>query len=228
MASASQDVVRKFTKRLKTAVDHHKELMLAVHLKKHQAALETMLAEQFVLNAAVLWEVFLSNLLLAYLSRSPKSYLKSLKQRILQSLKERYGPDAARLAGIKLPRSLSLAKASALVDPKSFNITVTSAEILTKRANELLAAQYAKRFTLPTEDAQLLDFVIALRNYLGHRSSASLQRLKETVAPLSGTNSQLQANISNVGAYLKARTTGGEPRSVIIATRLIELGSSLA
>ena len=228
MASASQEVVRKFTKRLQTAVDYHQELMLAVHLKKHQASLETMLAEQFVLNAAVLWEVFLSDLLMAYLVTSPVPYLKSLKQRVLQSVKERFGSDAARFATIKMPKSLSLSKANALADPKNFNVTVNSAEMLTRRANELLAAQHAKRFTLQTDDAQFLDFVIAIRNYLGHRSAASLRRFQETLATLGGKNASLHATTSNVGAYLKTRTPAGDPRSVVIGRRLIEVATSLA
>lgn len=228
MPSASQEVVRKFTKRLQTAVDYHKELMLAVYLKKHQAALETMLAEQFVLNAAVLWEVFVSDLLVAYLVTSPQPYLTSLKQRVLQSVRERFGSDAARFAVVKTPKSLSVGKAAALADPKNFNITVKSAEMLTKRANEMLAAQHAKRFSLPPDDAQFVDFVIAIRNYLGHRSPSSLHRFQETIAALSGKNAALHATTSNVGAYLKTRTGSGDPRSVVIAARLIDVAGSLA
>src|ERR1051325_7548976 len=199
----NKDVVRKFVKRLDAGIGFHEELLLAVHLKTHQASLETMLAEQFVLNTAVLWEVFLSDILLAYMIMSPRPYLKTLKTKMLQSIKDRFGTEAARCVGVDLPARPSLAVAASYADPKNFNITVNSAEALKKRADELLAAQHAKRFTLAAEDAQFVDFLVAMRNYLGHRSDAARVRLREVVSPLVGQNITLKASVANVGAYLK-------------------------
>ncbi len=228
MALDSNGVVRKFSARMQKGIGLHRELLLAVHLKTHQAALETMLVEQFVLNAAVLWEVFLSDLLLAYLVASPTRFLKSLRLRVLQSIEQRFGPRTERLVSIDTPRSLSLSSAAGLADPKNYNLTVNSSEHLKKRANEMLAAQYAKHFTLPIEDSQFLDFVVALRNFLGHRSPASLERLKKATGSLDGKNAALNAKVSNIGTYLKARSApSNDPRSIAIALRLVEVSESL-
>lgn len=224
----SKDVVRKFAKRLETGIGYHEELLIAVHLKTHQASLETILAEQFVLNTAVLWEVFLSDILLAYLVMSPKRYMKAFKTRMLQSVKDKFGADAARYTKVDLPARPSATLAASFADPKSFNISVNSAETLTRRANDMLAAQHARRFTLATPDAEFVDFLVAMRNFLGHRSESARQRLRETVSPLTAQNARLNSSVANVGAYLKTRDNAGEQRAVYIAKRVLAVAELFA
>ena len=223
----AKSVIYKFTKRLKTAVEYHRELLLAVHPKKHQASLETMLAEQFVFNIAVLWEVFLNELLLSYIVVSPARFSKSLKDRIIQSSKVRFGSEASQMIKFDFPKKLTISKAASLADPNDFNITAESADKLRERANDFLVARYARLFTLDTEDAQLVDFVVVIRNYLAHRSGGAHTRLKKAVALLSGSNANLHGSVSNVGTYLKTRDANGDPRSVFVAERLIDLANKL-
>lgn len=227
MASENKDVIRKFTERLTAAIDYHRELLLAVHLKTHQASLETMLAEQFTFNSAVLWEGFLSDILLTYVVMSPKTYLALLEQRVTQSLKERFGSEVVRYHDISFPSKINRGQAKSLIDPKQFNITVRSATGLAQKANDLLAAKYAKKFTLIPEDAHLVDFSIAIRNYLGHRSSAARETLKAAVQPLAGANADLQTDVRDVGSYLKHRNAAGDTRAIILAQRLIAVASKL-
>src|SRR4051812_13509950 len=110
-AEPSELVVRKFSKRIALAIGYHRELLLAVHLKKHEAALQTMLAEQFVLNSAVLWEVFLHELLITYLTMDCVPFLKNLQTRVQQSVRERYGSEAFKTVAFNLPVTMSFAKA---------------------------------------------------------------------------------------------------------------------
>ena len=223
----AKKTVDNFTSRLHTAVDYHRELLLAVHGKRRQAALETMLAEQFTFNVVVLWEVFLSDLLLGYLVASPKRYTDGLREKIRQSIKERYGVVASDMLDFDIPRSFSLPKARLMVDPKQFNITVQSADHLSRRANELLAAPNARLFTLNPDEAQFVDFVIALRNFLAHRSKSAHAVLKASIASLAGANAALQATTLNFGTYLKTRDANGDTNSILIANRLIILASLL-
>jgi len=227
MPTESQEIIRKFTKRLTIGIGYHRELLLAVHLKRHQASLETMLAEQFTFNSAVLWEGFLSDILLAYVVRNPAAYLKVLKSRVSQSLKDRYGSEVVKCAALSFPPRVTRSQARALIDPKQFNITVESASGLSKKANELLAATYAKKFTLSPEDAQFIDYIVAVRNYLGHRSTAARASLKSALRPLGGINVDFQADIRDVGVYLKQRDAVGETRAVTIALRLTEVAGHL-
>jgi hypothetical protein len=221
-----QEVVHRFSARIQATIGYHRELLLAVHLKKHQASLETIIVEQFVLSTAVQWEVLVNELLLTYLIKGPKPYLDNLKRRVSQSIKERYGPDVSRTASLTLPKSLTMARAQAFVDPKGFNVGATDSAALSKRANDLLEAQYAKRFTLASEDSQLIDFVISIRNYLSHRSSSSRQALRQTISVLAGSNVDLNTAFSDSGTYLKYRV-GIDPRSILVATRLAQIAGKL-
>jgi hypothetical protein len=180
-----------------------------------------MLAEQFVLNVGVLWEVFINELLLSYLIASPNRFSKNLSAKLFQSIDTRFGSTVSQLVRFSVPKELSIAKASALADPKNFNITVNSSDDLTTRANDLLEAKYARLFTLQPEDAQLLNFIVAMRNYLAHRSISAKTKLKKITSLLSGVNISLRGPVSNIGTYLKKRDANNNTRSVLIAKRLI-------
>ena len=65
--------------------------MLAVHNKRNQAALETMLVEQFVMLSVVQWESFINDLIIAYVLMRPNTALKSLRRRIEQSIERKFG-----------------------------------------------------------------------------------------------------------------------------------------
>lgn len=223
----AKKVVGEFSKRLQSSVGYHQELLLTVHLKKHQASLETMLAEQFALNVVVLWEVFLNELLISYLIMSPSRFSKNLEERVYQSMKKRYGSSLSQMIKFTFPSELTFSKASLLVDPEELNISVKSADQLAQKANELLSARYAKLFTLEPEDAQFIDFVIATRNFLAHRSGGARTKLKSAIVPLTGINSTLQGSISHIGTYLKTLDQTGNTRSAFIAQRLVEVANKL-
>ncbi|HVW82528.1 MAG TPA: hypothetical protein VHC68_01105 [Candidatus Paceibacterota bacterium] len=225
--TTAKKVVNKFTSRLTKVGGYYGELILAVNLKRHQAALETMLAEQFVFNIVVFWEVFLNELLLTYLVASPKRFLSNLKDRMGQSVKERYGGGAAQMLKFNSPRSISLAKAAALADPKDFNLTAESADQLTKRANDLLEAKFAKPFTLDPDDAQFLDYLVCLRNFLAHRSTSSRNKLRIAVSALQNSNNDLNGSISNIGTYLKTTNTSNKTRALIISERMVQIANKL-
>ena len=226
--SAAGAIVDKFLTRIAQLSEYHRELLQTVAGKKRQIALEEMLSEQFVLNLAVLWEAFLSDLLIAYVVDDPKTTLKDLRERIGQSLKGNYGAEAESMTKFRMPRSLTRARARLLVDPKSFNVTAHSAEKLAERANKLLSGKYAKRFTLSAEDAQFFNYFVAVRNYLGHRSPASRQALKQTEKALTGKNAGLRGNLKNIGAYLRQTPTpGAERRSALVAGRVREITALL-
>jgi hypothetical protein len=187
-----------------------------------------MLAEQFALNTTVLWEVFLSDLLMAYVVEEPASYMRNLELRLAQSVRDKFGVEALRCVSIDLPHDIAMSKVAAWLDPKEFNLTFKSAGALQSRANDLLAAQFAKKFSLELDRSQLVNFIVALRNYLAHRSLASRAELKENAAVLSGVNTDLNDRIKTIGSYLKSRLSGGDSRATFLATRISVLAGSLA
>ena len=154
--------------------------------------------------------------------------IHSLQDRILKSTKDRFGSDAAKSIRFSIEKTLSKARIAGLLDPKGWNFSEKNAESLSKRANELLAAQFAKKFALTAEDMTFLDFLISLRNYLAHRSAASRTALKTATTQLEGeSNAALRGTVSNVGSYLKKKSSSGKTRAVVIVGRLVEIAEKL-
>lgn len=169
----STRVIDGFQKKVAEASAHHSELLLAVYGKRRQLSLETRLIEQFVMSIAVLWESFINDLIIAYVIEHPESCLRNIQERINQSISEKFGSLAAKkIRFIKL-KKLSRAQALALIDPKGMNITAKTADNLSARANALLIASDARKFSLNAEDRVLIDLLLSIRNYLDHKSSMS-------------------------------------------------------
>ncbi len=224
----SEKVKANFKRRLSKAVDCHSDLMLAVHKMLNQAALETMLVEQFAMLSVVQWESFLNDIIIAYAVMRPGAAMKNLKTRIEQSVEVKFGERAAKCINFKVKKPIPWERIVGLLDPKDWNITVTSAEKLSSKANEILAAEFAKRFSLDKADAQFIDFAVALRNYLSHRSDASRAELKRTLQELSEPNNAFfKAKLIDSGTYLKTKNATGKTRAGAFAERLIEVSEKL-
>jgi hypothetical protein len=225
---SSQQVIDKFKRRLLKSLAGHQELMIATYNSRNQAALETMLVEQFVMSSAVLWEAFLNDLIITYVVMSPDVYLKSLKSRIGVSVEDKFGGEASKYVKFSMPKSLTRSKAVGLIDPKKFNVTVSNTQTLISRVNNLLAAKYAKRFSFNAEDSAFINYAICMRNYLGHRSESARESLKESVSELTGDDkARFGGRIKEIGPYLKGKTATNDTRAIAIARRLIQIADKL-
>jgi hypothetical protein len=98
-------------------------------------------------------------------------------------------------------------------------VTASSAGALRDLANRHLIARHAKRFALGSEDAEFVDFLVRLRNYLGHRSRESRNLLVQAINNFSavGENRHLKGPTSNLGVYLKGKSAGIDRISSIAA-----------
>jgi hypothetical protein len=226
--AANHDVIRKFRKRLETTIASHKELLLAIHNKRNEASLETLLSEQFVLLVTVFWEAFVNDLVIAYVTIDPRVCVRNIRLKIVQSITDRHGSEASRALRFSFPPSLTRARAAALLDPRKWNLTFDSAQTLASRTNAVIAVTHAKKFVLNAEDSQFLDYALGLRNYLSHRSAGSREILRARVTELSGaSNACFKASTSNVGTYLKHKDAAGNSRAVLIAERFRLLSAGL-
>jgi hypothetical protein len=224
----AQKVQKRFAARVDTTLAAHEELLLAIHNKKKEASLASMLAEQFVLLVNVMWEAFINDLVIAYVTLDSAVYLKSLKSRMGQSIRERFGIEAERAIKVEFPQNLSLRQAAGLLDPKKWNVTFDSAETLAGRANTLLAAVYAKNFAFSADDSEFINLAINLRNFLSHRSRGSREGLGLAIRQIEGhSNQPLRGPLTNVSFYLKARDSKGDSRAVLIARRFKQIAAKL-
>ena len=222
------EVSRIFDCRINSLLRDYSELLLAVHQKKRQASLETMLSEQTVMALAVYWESFLHDLMIAHIVRRPKSCLKGYEDRIHKSVADKF-PGASRWVAVGFPDAPTLVQVERLLDPKGWNIVASSAEQLRELANRFLDAADARKFSLNADDAAFFDYLIAMRNYLGHRSDGGRKTLLHAVSAITQNsgNADLYGPAQQVGTYLKQRTQSGT-RVNSIGARVLAIAASLS
>jgi len=100
---------------------------------------------------------------------------------------------------------------------------------LRERANRFLDATDARKFSLNAVDAAFFDYLIALRNFLGHRSDGARKTFLQAVGeikPNSG-NGDLHGPAQQVGTYLKQRTQSGT-RVNTIGARVLAIAAALS
>ena len=221
-------VLKRFEDAVAASLSNHAELVLALFGKRRQASLETVLVQQLVLSTTVTWESFLSDLFVAYIEMKPTKCMESLARRIEQSVSDKFGRAAARLTTFQPPGDPNASTIAALIDPAGWHLSLSTASKLASQANLMLAAKFAKRFSLDQEDGTFIEFSVAMRNYLGHRSTKSREDLRVTHARLTaGKNGDFVAPISNLGSFLKARNAQGHSRARLHALRLLSIAKNL-
>jgi hypothetical protein len=116
----------------------------------------------------------------------------------------------------------------ALLNQKGWNISAPSASKLADKANQLLAAPYAIKFSLGSEDSELYNYIKALRNYLGHSSDGARDIFKDTIDNLSeNINLPLKAVLGQVAVYLKSPAINNQSRVEYIVQRSRTLANKL-
>src|SRR6266849_10392370 len=128
--STSAKIVDSFRKSVEQALNDHQELLLAIHNKHREVSLEIRLVDQFAMSTAVLWESFISELLLSLVTKHPQSFLKGLASRVNQSVSAKFGNAAARNVHFARPNVITRGQALGMLDPTGSNITASSAEEL--------------------------------------------------------------------------------------------------
>lgn len=217
-----------FKKRLDALLAHHTELKLAIYGKKKEQILHSELAIQLTLQSVVLWEAFLSDLVLAYVEMNPRKALSEIEGRVQQSVTSKFGRVCARCFRFNGPRSVNRRTLARLLDDKGWNITARTASELSSVANNFLVSRYARQFALDPGESEFFVYVVAIRNYLSHQSAGSRAALKVAIAGLSdANNAYFSGTINAIGTYLKTATPGGFTRAEIIVTRLRALADRL-
>jgi hypothetical protein len=220
--------ISRFQSRIDQTLGYCSELLLAVTGKRRERALETMLAEQCAMSLAVSWEAFIHDLLIAHVTINPTVFKSDLEARMTKSIEDKYG-SAVRWMKFNIPLLPNRTQLIGMIDPKGWNITANSAQELAKRANQLLPAAEAKKFSLDADDSAFLDYLICLRNYIGHRSKGSRTSVSDAIKAMGATarNAALVGPIITIGAYLKTRVAGTDTRSHIIGGRLKQISQNL-
>lgn len=226
-----REAVAAFQETIQELERHYDSLVGALTGVQRRATLEGILAEQFALELGVRWEGFIHDLFVSYVERNKRAFLASEEKALRESVRQRKGPSLERLVYLRIPSRprWTSRTVDTLLDPEGRHLTLTKADDLSSKASRLLGSK-AKRFSLVEEDRQLIDFVIALRNYLAHRSRASLRALNASISAFAaaGANHDLAGQIRNVRAYLRNAGPSGRPRIKVVFDRMSQIAGKLA
>jgi hypothetical protein len=140
----------------------------------HEKRDVSILAETTLHSTYVAFEVFLSDLLLAYMNRDFSTYQATLQTDIQQLVKSRLGVGASLMTKLDAPKHIKILDLENLVDPTGWNLTFKSVDVLrTKFAawvSQPLGAGVAR---LVPSDTKLIDTARAIRNFTAHKSAGS-------------------------------------------------------
>jgi len=220
---------RRFETKVNSLTNNFTELKISIHNKRNEASLESELVLQLVISLCVRWETFINDFFIASIMMNPRKTIDFLKNRLTQSTRDKFGEYFEKCISFNPPKTLNRQKIEALLDFRGWNITAQNSEKLTARANELLAAQYARNFSFNSKDAEFYDYVLSLRNYLSHMSSGSRQRFKIASNNLTDVdNLPLKGTLNKIAPYLKTKIPKLKiSRAEYIAKRLLSIANLL-
>jgi len=210
------DVKAGFTSFATERMAHFSRLEALLRRTPHEKRDLSVLSETTLHSVYVAFEVFLSDLMLAYINRDFSVYQANLKSRIESSINAKFGSGAAARTTFGVSKHINIQDLENLIDPTGWNMTFKDVdELKTKFADWVSPAHGAGVSALGPSDTRLIDTVRAIRNFVAHGSPGSKRIMNDKLSTVAVgpacPNDPLcrgQHEIDDVGAYLKAYSFG--------------------
>lgn len=193
---------------------------------------KTLLVEHSFLAAAVLWESFVSDLLIACVNRDASRFAVHLKDALETDLAPKQREIYSRYASLTIPQHIKKADVVSLIDASGSNITFSNFASLEDAAGRWLAPRHAARITGRSSlEKATVNATISIRNHIAHRSQRSLKAMN--IALVNGvfhnTGRGRGANeVRHVGPFLKAIPVGMQASRInIYLTAMGAIGAAL-
>lgn len=204
------DVQDDFLKQLVELSRFHNACMTALATASDHSRLN----EHSLLAAAVAWEGFVSDMLIAYINRDATRFKKHLKDSFETHVNSATTPSQVygSFASLSFPRHLTKENVQRLANSGGNNITFPNFAELEVGAGKLLAADHAAKFiALSAQQKAVVNAVIALRNHVAHRSRRSSEAMNTALNQGALHHSGIKRGpnkFHDVGAWLKAVPPG--------------------
>lgn len=213
---------------------HFSRLEGALAKTSHEKRDLSILAETALHSTYVAFEVFVSDLLLAYINRNVSTYRASVQADIQKVVKPKLGAGVAGRATFQLPKHINLHDLESTIDPTGWNLTFKSVAVMqTKFADWVDPALGGGVAALNGPDTRLIDAARSIRNFTAHNSAGSKTIMNDMLFNVSTgaacPNASLSRGvheINDVGAYLKS-VSNGKRRLVTYVERLQAIAATL-
>jgi hypothetical protein len=218
-------------KDFKTAIDHVATAIDEVSKTGVPTRTKKLVAESSFLAAVVLWESFVSELILGLVNRDSATFTATVQKQMREHAEKKFGKSMAASLTLALPKHLKAAQVRALIDQKDLNVSFASAADMVSRSQEWLHPTYAAYFAaLLPADLAIIDACRAIRNYSAHRSRGAGTKLNTALADksLPATLKLKTKTKRDVGKYLTAIPSKGKlPRVATLLAALQRLASAI-
>lgn len=229
-----RDVRKGFAATVAARLAHFDRIEQALRGTAHEKKDLSLLAETTLHAGYVAFEVFVSDLVLAYLNRDFSQYQADLRRRVTQSVEGKFGVWAAGQVSVATRRHIPLTQLENILDPASYNLTFKNVDKLKEKTQEWLVPQHRTGIVgLVNADARLIDTVHAVRNFIAHRSKNAKdimnQQLANVVTGANCPNINLgrgPREVHEIGSFLKSKF-GGERRVTGYLRRLSAISGAL-
>lgn len=163
-------------------------------------------SEQMFMYSAVLWEGFLSDLLIAYINKSSNKLKEKIKSSIDASLSENKYKEFIKWE-LNLSDDLNRKDVERILAPEGQNITVSSAGELKDWAKKYLGDAHSKCIAgLTEQESATINAWYATRNSVAHGSDKAFEKLNTSLrnAKLPNRFKREKNSVVSVGTYLMA------------------------
>lgn len=178
-----------------------------------------LLTESSFLAAAVMWEGFVHELFVAHINHDSAKFRSFLTSSIQQSVKEKRGEFVSLAVRLEMKTHLTISVINNIIDKESKNISFKTADDMVARATEWLSRSSSKTFReLSHVERAAINMWHAVRNYLAHRSSASIVAMNDALDPNTKFYKGLRRGkhrIRDVGSFLNATPQQGSKCRII-------------
>jgi hypothetical protein len=197
-------VIRYFLQSLQELESGFDAVVVSLAGARQKANVEIIVAEQFATSTAILWEGFVHDILIAYVLKHHKKSLKTLQKRVIRLVNDKFGHECGKRIVFTFGTPSAVSDIEPLLDPKGWNIAANSGDQLAKVANDFLKSSVARKFSLDKEDRAFIDLLVALRNFLAHRSTGGRKSLIAAIRKmeLGGKNAGLNSPSINLKRFL--------------------------
>jgi hypothetical protein len=209
--------------------NYYGELRALTTGRRNEAQLSRILAEWFMMQLGVYWEVFASDLIVAYVRADKRTFMTKLSRRVKKVVEGEFGIHVRRLIAVERRLPDAAQSIEALVDPRERNLSSGTTGKLREVTNKHLNARHAKKFVLRKSDGHFVDMLVSFRNYLAHRSRSARAHLQERIRCMSETseNAGMYIRPLQLDRYLTGSSPPYDQRVLAIADRLKAIAERL-
>lgn len=229
-----QDVKQAFADFVAERLAYFQRVETSLLGTQHEKRDISILSETALHAVYVAFECFLSDLFLAYMNRDFSQYQLTLRTKIANSNREKFGQWAESRISFSTVAHIKIEQIESILDPDNFNLTFKSVDVLKQRANDWLAVPLRNGITAITApDTRLIDSVHAIRNFIAHQSPNAKSRMNSALATIVQGNTcpnihlgRGAHDIHDIGAFLKS-SLAGQRRVQRYAARLATIAATL-